>query len=643
MTRTTLALACLPLLAACSTEAGATGPADRPNVVLICLDTVRADHLGFGGYTARDTTPFLDELAARSVVFADASAAASWTKPSVPSYLTGTPPATHGVYEGSARGLAGVTSDVLGPEALTLAEVFEGAGYRTGAIVQNAQLRAGMGFEQGFGTYVDGAGRADAIRWQGLDWLDAGEAPGSTAGDDPFFLYLHFLDAHWPYPVPDEYATLWADAASIELYRGADSKALRDAIHDGEVPFGAAEREALVALYDGSLRYLDDQLRLLFEGLERRGLAEDTIVALVSDHGEEFGERGRIGHGHGLSEALLRVPFLLHVPGDPDLAGLRFEDPVSLLDLFPTLVHAAGLADALPEGPGTPGIARSLLLDPAAGRPILSEHKAPDRYLHALREGDRKLERSFRPTERELLPPFEVGERYEAELALGADLSAAALVATQIKPRDEDADDPPEVKAPITSLEPAGTDGARRLTLAGLPVLLPPGVVPAPTDDAGDGELAPGRLVKVRGTFEGGLLVAERVKVYARDAEPVVELRATATAATFDRLELGPLAVAVTKGTHLKGLDEDRRKLRMDGADVRAVLTGERGGFALEERLLDLDERELGDAAAVARLRDELERRLGAWASLRSTGGTSQRVLTEAELADLAAIGYTDE
>ena len=146
------------LLAACGSASEGEGTR-RPDVIFVCMDTVRADHLGCYGHD-RDSSPNLDALAERSIVFADASATACWTKPSVPSYLTGTYPLQHGVYRGSARDATGTRSDALPEAAWTIAEAFSGAGYQTGAFVRNAQLRHGLGFEQGFDVYLDEAGDA---------------------------------------------------------------------------------------------------------------------------------------------------------------------------------------------------------------------------------------------------------------------------------------------------------------------------------------------------------------------------------------------------------------------------------------------------------------------------------------------------
>ncbi|MFT5151789.1 MAG: choline-sulfatase, partial [Planctomycetota bacterium] len=269
------------------------------NVIVICLDTVRADHLGCYGYEKRETTPFMDSLAERSVLFEDASSTAGWTKPSVPSILTGMLPLQHGVYRGSARSENGAVSDVLADEALTLAEVYSERGYQSAAFVRNAQLRRGLGFEQGFDLYRDKAGDAREIRWRTSDWLDERDT------QRPFFLYLHYLDAHWPYPVPEEYATRFTSPEQVEFLRSSDWRRLRDAVNDGAEQLSDDQLDALLALYDGALRYIDDELARLWEKLERDGLADDTIICIVADHGEEFMEHGRIGHGNGLYETLL--------------------------------------------------------------------------------------------------------------------------------------------------------------------------------------------------------------------------------------------------------------------------------------------------------------------------------------------------
>ena len=284
------------LATACSgsaDEATPTADDDKRSVLLICLDTVRADHMGFLGYTQRDTTPALDALAARSIVFDDVTAAACWTKPSVPSFMTGSFPATHGVYEGSSKAASGMETDVLDERAVTLAEAFQSAGYATAGFLRNGQLAPGFGLDQGFETYENGPYDSKAIADMALEWLEAHDS------DQPYFLYLHVLDAHWPFHVPDEVLLQFARQADVDLVRADDWHALMDAVHDGERVLTPQEQDGILAVYDACLRYIDDQLARVFDALAQSGQLDDMVVGVVADHGEEFLEHGRFGHGHG--------------------------------------------------------------------------------------------------------------------------------------------------------------------------------------------------------------------------------------------------------------------------------------------------------------------------------------------------------
>jgi arylsulfatase A-like enzyme len=625
--RTSCRALLLALLAACSVEAEGA----HPNVLLICLDTVRADRLGAYGYQRRATTPFLDQLAARSIVFEDASATAGWTKPSVPSFLTGTYPCQHGVYEGSARGVAGAVTDVLPAEALTLAEAFRARGYATAAFVENAQLRKGNGFEQGFDLYVDGAGTAREIAERALAWV-------AEHGDRPWFVYLHFLDAHWPYAIPDADATRWASAEAIAPYRTDDGKALRDAINHGEVPYGPAEREALEALYDAALRYLDGALADLFARLDARADVARTIACVIADHGEEFGEHGRIGHGHGLWQNLLRVPWILRAPGR---APARIQTPVSLVDLFPTLLGAAGWPVPVP----VEGIDR--LRAPDALRPVLAEHKAPDRYQQALRQSSHKLVRTFTPSAPELAAerfPVEVGERWEVELERDA---RGALVATQLKPRQEPPEDPLELKGRLSGLE------AARFLVDGIPVRLADDAKISPADDSAPRELAEGLLVKARGAFEDEVFLADRVKTYPATEDPVFELRGSVAevhvAAGEGSVSIGALSIRVDARTGFKELENDEdQEPRMAREEVRIALelgasASRARGMRVDATTFDLasDPAELAGVPAAEDETQTLLDSLGrALLGRASWSASDRRALTPEALEALKAIGY---
>ncbi|MCK6447260.1 MAG: sulfatase [Planctomycetes bacterium] len=346
----------------------------RPNVLVVLIDSMRADHVGWLGYDRHETTPRLDRLANEAFVFTDASSTASATRPSVPSIFTGSYPAQHGLY-----GREGDETAPLADEAWTLAESFAANGWRTGAFVYNPQLAAGNGFEQGFEHYEQREMDAAELCERADAWL-------STLDGEPFFAYLHFLDTHTPYSIPPEAASRFAPLAQVEKFQGTQSWAVMTEIDRRELPSDDPELDALRALYDGALRHVDDQLALLFDELARRGEWDDTIVCVLADHGEDFMERGRIGHGHGLWQTMLHVPWLLRVPG---VAARRVETPVSLIDVFATLHAAAGL----PVPAAQEGIDRTSA--PDARRPIYAELKDDRSYLQAFRVGDRKLIRRF--------------------------------------------------------------------------------------------------------------------------------------------------------------------------------------------------------------------------------------------------------
>jgi arylsulfatase len=632
---------CSPLvlllaLSACAPESGSSAPDGPPwNVVLLCLDTVRADHLGTYGH-ARPTTPALDALAARATVFRDTSATAGWTKPSVPSFLTGTYPSQHGVFEGSARNEAGEVTDLLPASATTLAEVFQQHGFDTAAFVHNAQLRAGNGFEQGFETYVQESLDARELRWHGLDWLDG------RASTDPFFLYLHFLDAHWPYPAPEEFLTRFAPAEATARFRGKDSKALYSAINDGEHTMTAEDRAALEALYDGALAYLDAELGKLFAGLEQRGLAANTIVCVVADHGEEFGEHGKVGHGHGLWRNLLHVPWILFVPGK---SAQRVDTPVSLVDLFPTLLAAAGL----PAPAGHEGVDR--LADPRTARPILAEHKAPDRYFQSLRFGSEKVQRRFAPPKdggpevKEL--PILPGTRWEVEFTL----AEGRWLASEIKPDDGDVDDEPELKGPLTQL--TDTD----FEIAGVKVAYDADTKRQTGAGTAGPELAEGLVVKVRGELEDGVLATDRIKFYPAGDKGALEVRATVSAIRFaegvGEVTLGGFTLAITPDTDLGEAAPRAKKRALARLEIAEFLAAGAADFAAEHGYevvrtsfdLATDAGELAPRSFErGTARDaELDRLFQALVQRKLFGAGDQRQLDAEAVQDLRDIGYAGE
>jgi arylsulfatase A-like enzyme len=339
------------------------GGAARPNVLVVVIDTLRADHLGAYGAPA-GSTPFLDRLGRRGTVFDRAFAASSWTAPSVASLFTSRYASQHHV----------TTYDARLPDAeRTLAETFADAGYRTIGVTANFRLSPALGFAQGFARWDDRWSapktRANAVRRHAVSALDA--APRSS---QPVLLYLQYMEPHPPYAPPPAYRRRYERHAEV----GPDANARLLA---GEHDFTPAEIDHLHSLYEGEVAYLDHEIARLFAALAHRGFLDDVIVVVTADHGEEFREHGLMGHGRSLYNAALRVPLVLAGARIP--AG-RVRDAVSLVDLAPTLAALAGLRPEttwegrslvpLLAGPGTPAdVVAELLPD---GGPDLRRHSA---------------------------------------------------------------------------------------------------------------------------------------------------------------------------------------------------------------------------------------------------------------------------
>ena len=328
----------------------------RPSILLIVLDTLRADRLGSYGYH-RQTTPFLDEFARRSVRFENAIAPSSWTLPSHISLFTGRLPSEHGA-----------TIDPYDGRFPTLAEVLASKGYATAGFVANSMLvTSAQGMDRGFirwenifTGFVDSIRRTSAgriveaklfarfdfpthppghmdapeVNRRFLRWLDA-------RPQRPFFAFLNYLEMHEPYNPPAQFASKFLENFKVKgftprskLRKLPDAEAKR--IRDGE--------------YDATLAHLDAQLRSLFEELQRRKLDEDIIVAITSDHGQSLGRHGLIGHRTSLYRQQIWVPLLIaHSPKTPP--GFVVSEPVGLGSVPATLLELVGLDGSAFPGP----------------------------------------------------------------------------------------------------------------------------------------------------------------------------------------------------------------------------------------------------------------------------------------------------
>lgn len=325
--------------------------ADPPNVLLVLVDTLRADHLGAYGYQ-RPTSPTFDALATRGVLFTRTYSTTSWTNPAIASLFSGERP----------RVLQPGAPEFIAPQTRTLAQAFHDRGYRTGAIIANPVLPPDLGFAQGFDGYVPVSGWTHSISERpkepaeranaaALNWL----AQSSAGQSRPWFLYLHYMDAHWPYEPPVETARrFWR---STDGPPEAAAVAINTRVGDRRAGVSPAEAQRIVDLYDASVAHFDGQLGRLFSTLEQRGQLSNTIICIAADHGEELGDHGGVQHARTLFEEVLHIPLLIVSPGTP--RPERVDRVVQITDVGRTLLDLAGLHDSALPG-------RSLLSAPQA-------------------------------------------------------------------------------------------------------------------------------------------------------------------------------------------------------------------------------------------------------------------------------------
>jgi arylsulfatase len=344
-----------------------------PNVLLVSVDTLRADHLGFYGY-ARDTSPNLDAFAKQSQVYLHCSAHGAMTGPSTASLLTGFLPHETTVFDNSP----------LPPSMVTAAEFLRDSGYRTRGIVSNFVLRKKEGYAQGFEAFDDEMDAVELVR--GIAERTAGNATDRAMRaleelrGDPFFLWIHYQDPHGPYTPPERLASLF------EAAEPGDELPINDSVSgNGGIPayqvIGDERHPAdYVSRYDREIFFVDEQFGRLIEELKRLDLLDRTVTIFTADHGEAMGEHAYwFAHGEHLYDGLLRVPLLMRIPG---LAPAEHEHPVQHLDIVPTLLEISGRA------PVAQLTGRSLLTTPEESRFIVSEL---DRSAQAVQSGGLKL------------------------------------------------------------------------------------------------------------------------------------------------------------------------------------------------------------------------------------------------------------
>jgi len=326
-----------PEPAPATAAAAGASPGPPRNVVLISLDSLRADHVGAYGYR-RDTTPSFDRFSRQGVLFRNAISTSSWTLPTHLTMFTGLSQLSHGVV---------VDTRVLARSVRTLGEIFHDAGYATAGFVSGPYLGGHYGYDRGMDSYVDlsahwGKGTearsavlSPQINEKALAWLDQPRT-------QPFFLFLHYFDIHYDFVAPPPYDTLFDPD-----YGGTMDGRFFIERSEVNAKMNKRDLEHIVALYDGEIRFTDEHLGRVLDRLQTRGLLDSSVVMIVADHGEEFFEHGNKGHHRTVYDEVLRIPVALRLPGG-EYAGEAVDSQVSLIDVFPTLLDAAGLG--IPPG-----------------------------------------------------------------------------------------------------------------------------------------------------------------------------------------------------------------------------------------------------------------------------------------------------
>jgi arylsulfatase A-like enzyme len=359
------ALSVVAIVAATLSLAGAPGAAEaeaggRPNIVYLLIDTLRPDHLGCYGY-GRDTSPYIDRIAAESIVFTRFYSVCPWTDPAIATLFTGLypqailPPAPH------ARAI----KQKLPLELDTLAELLRGAGYRTAALVDHPGINQQRDFDQGFDDFVNLSRKLGWHKWVGSE-------PEAVLGeflevlarhqDAPLFLYVHLVYPHRPYTPKPPFEGMFGPGSS-ELV--------------------SEERQGVINDYDAEIRMTDELVGSMHSHMMRRGLLEDTWFIITSDHGEGFWEHGLGEHGNSLYNELLSIPLIISPPGATKAQSRSVDALLSNVDLFPTVLDLAGadIPPAIDGGslmPFVSGKGRS-----TAGHVIFSENPH-SRIVHGL-------------------------------------------------------------------------------------------------------------------------------------------------------------------------------------------------------------------------------------------------------------------
>ncbi|MGE5570587.1 MAG: sulfatase [Rhodospirillales bacterium] len=365
--------------AAAEAEAAGVQNSSQPNVVIMVMDTVRADHVSLHGYPRR-TTPNLEALARDSVVYRSAIAPSDMTLGSHGSLFTGLYASWHGAHCAPPDASYGRP---LNPSVTTLAGILAANGYSTTGVSANVYLRENFGLQRGFQRFriprpvpvlspeswyllrrgmrrtlthfVDTAqfdrlfARAEDVNQAAFELMS-----GQVLARGPFLLFLNYMDAHFPYVPPAPFDTRFP--GKIRSLTQDELTEVQEAVVSGH-PMSAAEYAHFISQYDGGIAYVDAHIGQVIQWLKRRGVYDNTMIIVLSDHGEQFGEKNLVLHGNSIYQALLHVPLVIKFPGNKRTGFM--DEPVSLIDVAPTILSALDLPvpenmqglDLLAQGP----------------------------------------------------------------------------------------------------------------------------------------------------------------------------------------------------------------------------------------------------------------------------------------------------
>lgn len=352
---------------------------ERPNLIIYLSDALRRDGLGVYG-SKQGLSPLIDAFAERATVLERATAQAPWTRSAVASIFTGLDPDRHGITD---------RNDALAPEALTLAELLSQSGYYTAAAITNGNVGPQFGMDQGFDVFLRSRNK-DLSSVQTTD--RALELLSVPEFREPFFLYIHNLDPHHPYEIAEPaFEHLVDDPSKPEL----GSETVLKSVRQRKRQLDDEERGTVKQLYDSEVAYMDREFGRFLATVEELGYYDNSVIVFISDHGEEFWDHERWGHGISVYEELTAIPLIIKTPAQVD--GERVEDPVRQTDVFATLLDYANA----PIPPSIDG--RSLLAAATGPTPRYALLGLDGRHAVSIIDGEWKLVLSGKNKKQELL------------------------------------------------------------------------------------------------------------------------------------------------------------------------------------------------------------------------------------------------